>query len=443
MKKLTNIFPGSRFYLLFAAMIPLFALAFGWPWMLWPAKALLALALAATAADVLLLLTSGILLKVKRVVPEILSLGHRHEIRLIVQNEGNLNLFIRIIDELPFQVQIRNFSMTCLAPARRNTEVSYVFRPISRGIYSFGFVNLEVRGPLGLVSIRLKGGNEQEVAVYPSIMEMKQLEMSTFSTLVHTGGIRKIRRLGHSYVFEQIKEYNRGDEFRSINWKATGRRGKLMVNQYEDERSQQIIQVIDRSRVMRLPFNGLTLLDYAVNSALAISNIALRKHDKAGLLIFSSSKMQFVAPESRRSQMTQVLDALYHIEESRLDSGFELLYSGVRKSLSRRSLLFLYTNFESVYSLERALTVLRKMNKLHLLVVIFFDNTEVSNLAHNHADNLEDMYIQSVAQKYMGEKLQLQQILKQHGIQSIYTRPENLSVAVANKYLELKSRGLI
>ena len=443
MKKLLNIFPGPRFYLLFAAFIPLFALAFGWPWLLWPAKVLLSLAIAAAAADVLLLLTSGIRLKVIRVVPEILSLGHRHEIRLRIHNEGNLNVNIKIIDELPVQVQIRDFGMNCRVHANKLTEVLYLFRPISRGIYSFGLVNLEVSGPLGLLSIRLKGGSEQNVAVYPSIMEMKQLEMSTFSTLINTGGIRKIRRLGHSYVFEQIQEYTRGDEFRSINWKATGRRGKLMVNQYEDERSQQIIQVLDRSRSMRLPFNGLTLLDYAVNSALAISNIALRKHDKAGLLIFSSSKLQYIAPESRRSQMTRLLDALYHIEESRLDSGFELLYSGIRKSLSRRSLLFLYTNFESVYSLERALPVLRKVNKLHLLVVVFFENTEVLALAQEPADNLEGMYMQSVAQKYQGEKLQLQQILKQHGIQSIYTKPENLSVAVANKYLELKSRGLI
>ncbi|MCB0819026.1 MAG: DUF58 domain-containing protein [Bacteroidetes bacterium] len=438
-----QIVPQRRFYVLLTCVIVLAVLSFGWPILFWPANFALALVLAATAADALLLISSGQRLEIIRQIPEVLSMGYPHEVRLVIRNNSVHKLSAEIIDEMPVQLQKRDFSIHAYAQPESTIVLNYKMRPLTRGVYKFGLVRVLRSGMLGLVSIRLSGGSEQQVAVYPSIMEMKQLEMSAFSTLTQSGGIRKIRRLGHSYVFEQIRDYVKGDEFRSINWKATGRRGKLMINQYEDERSQQIIQVIDRSRVMQLPFNGLTLLDYSVNAALAISNIALRKHDKAGLLLFSSSKLQFVAPESRRSQMSRILEVLYNAEESKLDSGFELLYTGVRNSIERRSLLFLYTNFESVYSLERALPILRKLNRLHLLVVISFENIEISRLAETSAVNLEEVYAQTIAQKYLGEKLSLFQILRQHGIQSIFTKPENLSVHVANKYLELKARGLI
>jgi uncharacterized protein (DUF58 family) len=277
----------------------------------------------------------------------------------------------------------------------------------------------------------------------PSIVEMKQFELRTFADLNVSKGIRKIRRIGHSYEFEQIKEYVSGDEYRSVNWKATGRRGKLMVNQYEDEKSQQIFSVIDQSRSMELPFDGLSLLDYSINSSLVISNIALRKQDKAGLIYFSSHSSTVIPAERSRSQMKRLLEALYSLKEKDLEPNYELLYTTVRSRLAQRSLLFLYTNFESQYALERALPLLRKINRLHLLVVIFFENEEISQLATQPGKNLEEIYIQTTARKHVTMKLSLVQLLRQHGIQTIYTRPADLSLNTVNKYLELKSRGLI
>jgi uncharacterized protein (DUF58 family) len=272
---------------------------------------------------------------------------------------------------------------------------------------------------------------------------MKQFELRTFADLNSTRGIRKIRRIGHSYEFEQIKEYVSGDEYRSVNWKATSRRGKLMVNQYEDEKSQQIFSVIDQSRSMELPFDGLSLLDYSINTSLVISNIALRKQDKAGLIHFSSHAVTVVPAERSRSHMKRMLEALYQLAEKDLEPNYELLYTAVRGRISSRSLLFLYTNFESQHALERALPLLRKINKLHLLVVIFFENTDISDLAQQAGKNLEEIYIQTTARKHVTMKLGLVQLLRQHGIQTIYTRPADLSVNTVNKYLELKARGLI
>jgi len=443
LKKLFSIQPRPRFYWMFAIIAGILALSFSLPWMFLPAQIILAVAMAISAGEVLMLLIQPLRIPSTRTVANILSLGNEQQVTIALRNTSNTLLYAEIIDELPFQFQKRDLSFSAQLPPRETIKLHYKIRPTIRGVYEFGFLNVLVRTRLGLFSMHIISGQEQTVSVYPSILDMKQIELSAFNSLMHSGGIRKIRRIGHSYAFEQIKEYVSGDEFRSVNWKATGRRGKLMVNQYEDERSQQIFSVIDQSRVMQLPFNGLTLLDYSVNAALAISNIALRKHDKAGLMQFSSKTASIIPAERSRSQMKRLLETLYSVKVADSEPNYELLYTRIRAGISQRSLLFLYTNFESTYALERALPLLRRISKAHLLVVVFFENTEVADLSGIEAKSLEEIYVQTIARKHIGTKLQLVQTLRQHGIQTVYTRPEELSVQVVNKYLELKSRGML
>jgi uncharacterized protein (DUF58 family) len=249
--------------------------------------------------------------------------------------------------------------------------------------------------------------------------------------------------VGHSYEFEQIKNYVRGDDYRSINWKASSRRATLMVNQYQDERAQQVYSIIDKSRAMRMPFDGLSLMDYAINTSLVISNVALAKHDRAGLLTFSDIIGTTIKADRKPTQLNKILLALYKEKERNLEANYELLYHSARKLIKGRSLLMLYTNFESMYALERVLPILRRINTLHLLVVVFFENTEINDFAKLKVDTTQDIYHQTIAQKFLNEKSQMVQKLKQYGIQAILTKPQDLSVNSINKYLELKSRGLI
>lgn len=216
-----------------------------------------------------------------------------------------------------------------------------------------------------------------------------------------------------------------------------------MVNQYEDEKSQQIYAVIDKSRAMKLPFNGLSLLDHAINSALVISDISLLKQDKAGLVTFSNRTETFLKAERGAAQLKKILEQLYKEKEYFLESNYEALYQTVRTQIKSRSLLFIYSNFESRYSLERVLPALRKMNKLHLIVVVIFINTEVESYVKKEAESLEEIYQQTLCRKYLSDKLMLVEILKTYGIQTILTKPEDLSINSINKYLELKAKGLI
>ena len=243
--------------------------------------------------------------------------------------------------------------------------------------------------------------------------------------------------------FEQIKEYVQGDDYRTINWKATSRRSRLMVNQYEDEKSQQVYSIIDMGRVMRMPFNGMTLLDYAINASLVISNIAMNKHDKAGIVTFSH-KVQAILPAERKgSQLQKILELLYRQKTGFLESDYERLYASVRKHISTRSLFLLFTNFESLSGMQRQLKYLKRIAKDHLLVIIFFENTELKKYVDKPAANVEEIYARTIAEKFSYEEKRIVKELEKVAIHSILTAPENLSVNTINKYLELKARGLI
>jgi len=205
----------------------------------------------------------------------------------------------------------------------------------------------------------------------------------------------------------------------------------------------EVYVVIDKSRAMKMPFEGMNLLDYAINTGLVITNIALQKHDKAGLLTFSDKMGTVIRAERNPVQLRKIITALYNEKERHFEANYELLYYASRSIIKGRSLVLLYTNFESMYAMERVLPILRKINRLHLLVVIFFENTEIADFVEQEAKDTEGIYLQTVARGFVTEKRQIVSTLRRYGIQAVLTRPEDLSVDTVNKYLELKARGMI
>ncbi|MFT5916027.1 MAG: hypothetical protein ACI81T_002531 [Bacteroidia bacterium] len=194
---------------------------------------------------------------------------------------------------------------------------------------------------------------------------------------------------------------------------------------------------------MQIPFEGMTLLDYTINASLVLSNIAIRKQDKAGLITFNNGTKTVLKATDRNAQMYSIMETLYREKTAFLESDFENLYVNVRRNLSQRSLLVLFTNFEAMYSMERQLKYLRALAKSHLLIVVFFENTETQSLIESEANSTEEIYVQTIAEKFAYEKRQIVQELKKYGIFSILTAPQDLTVNTINKYLELKARGLL
>ncbi len=378
-----------------------------------------------------------------RDAPERLSNGDENLIHLSIESRYPFPVATRIIDEIPDQFQKRDFVLHIPLPTNGRHQATYSLRPVERGEYHFGDINVYASSSLGLVSRRYRLPASGMVPVYPSYVQMRRYELVAISNRLTELGIKRIRRIGHTMEFEHIRQYVSGDDVRTMNWKATARRGELMINAFEDERSQQVYSVIDMGRVMKMPFEDMSLLDYAINASLVISNIAIRKQDKAGLVTYSNQINAMLPADRRYTQMARILDVLYNQKTQFWESDFGLLYAHIARHLTQRSLILLFTNFETLSGLKRQLPYLRRIASRHLLVTIFFQNVALSELLDKPADTVEEVYIKTIVEQISFEKRQILKELEQHGIQPILTTPQDLTVNTINKYLELKARHMI
>lgn len=379
----------------------------------------------------------------QRITGHRFSNGDENPIDLIVKNEFRFPVHVDIIDELPPQMQIRNWKRKMNLKSRQQKKIRWFFKPLQRGEYHFGNIRLFVSSPLKLISRRFTTDSEQTVPVYPAFLQLHNYELFSGTGLQSESGNQRMRKIGQSMEFEQIKEYVSGDDIRTLNWKASARKGGLMVNSFMEERSQQVYCIIDKGRLMKMPFNGMTLLDYAINSTLILSNVCLRKQDKVGVITFSNEAGSVLAADRKPSQAENILQLLYKQQTDFLESDFEMLYSLIRSKIKHRSLLILFTNFESLSGLNRQIEYLRSLARNHLLLVVFFQNSELDQLTNAHAKDVEEVYIKTIAEKFAFEKRIIAKELSKYGILSILSSPKNLTVNTINKYLELKARQAV
>jgi uncharacterized protein (DUF58 family) len=440
---LKYLYLNSRFFLFTGLFILIFIFGHFFPFLVIFGKTGLLAVAFLSLIDLLLLFYAGDGISAERKTPEKLSNGDENSIYIRIRNRYRFPVTLKIIDELPVQFQIRDFQRKLRIPPFKEKELTYSLRPVMRGEYHFGALNIFAATPLGLASRRYKFGQDVMIPVYPSYLQMRKFELFSWSDRLWEAGVRRIRRVGHTMEFDQIRQYIEGDDYRSINWKATARVAKLMVNQYQDEKSQQVYNAIDMGRVMKMPFDGMSLLDYAINASLVLSNIAIRRQDKAGVITFSNGINSVLAADAKYSQMFRILELLYNQTTTFAESGFEALYAFLCHRLSQRSLILLYTNFETLSALKRQLPYLARISRNHLLVTIFFENTELAILLQKSASRIEDIYIKTIAEKFAFEKKQIVKELNRHGIICLLTTPQNLTVAALNKYLELKARAMI
>ncbi len=438
-----NLYINSRFYMALLAVGSLYVLAFFFSVLLWFAHILLILCLILLAVDIFLLFGKKSALLARRTLPEKLSNGDQNEILVSVKNNYPIPISVRIIDEIPFQFQKRDFLLSRQMKSGEDVVFQYPLVPKARGTYHFGKLNVFVRSRLLFISRRFIFQEGESLPCYPSFIHLRKYELMALQNEFMMGGLKKIRKLGHTMEFEQIKDYVSGDDIRTINWKATAKRNQLMVNQFQDEKSQRIFLIIDKGRTMQMPFRGLSLLDYSVNAVMALSHIILKKSDRAGLMTFSKQTENKVAADNRSGQLRKISEALYRIQTDFFESDFSRLYQDVRFTVGQRSLILLFTNFETLDAVTRQMKYLRGIAKNHLLVVVFFRNSELHDLIQANPENMKEVYDQIIAEKLEFEKKLIIQELRKYGIHSIYTLPENLNIEVINKYLEVKARGLL
>lgn len=432
-----------RFFYSGLCIIALFVFSYFVPVLFGVAQLLILVMLILFIVDVVMVFSGKSKISGKRVLPDKFSNGDANQVDMTINNHYPFAIDATVIDEVPVQFQMRDFNIKLSIPPKKEKSLTYQLKPTQRGEYHFGHLNIYASSKIGLVAKRFQFDGEAMVPTYPSFKQLRKFELLNINHNLQDYGVKKIRRIGHTMEFEQIKDYVLGDDLRTINWKATAKKNSLMVNQFQDEKSQPIYSIIDKGRMMKMPFEGLSLLDYAINATLVISNVALKKHDKAGMLSFSKTVENIVVAQRRSSQMRLILESLYNVKTDYFESDFSRLYANMKRHITQRSLILLYTNFETLDGLNRQLPYLKAIAKNHLMVVIFFKNTELTAIVDHKATTIQQVYDKVIAEKFAFEKRLIVQELKKYGIYSILTTPENLTIDTINKYLEIKSRGLL
>jgi len=437
------LYLNTRFYLALLLTFILFVTGFFVSFFFYIAVAFLLMILAFVTIEIFMLFYSKDRISMERMIPERLSNGDKNEIILKIKNNYPFKISTEIIDELPFQFQERNFLLNIDFLKHSQQALSYFVIPKKRGIYDFGQTNIYATTLTKLVSKRYKLSKNESVAVYPSFLNLRKYELLAAKTALLPNGIKRTRKIGQSSEFEQIKEYVLGDDLRHVNWKASAKKQHLMVNHYQEEKAQNVYLLIDKGRTMKMPFDGMTLLDYSINAALMLANISVKRQDKAGLWTFEKKTDVFLKADNKPLQIRRIIDALYHINTDFKESNYEYVLSDSLKKIQKRSLLIFFTNFETLDAINRQLPYLRTLAKKHVVLVILFENTLLNQVYSKTINSTKDIYIQTVASKFVHEKQLIIQQLQMHGIKTVYTKPADLSVNLLNKYLEIKRQEII
>ncbi len=436
------MFLTSRFYIIVGMIAMVIAGGVLFTPLFTIGKVLLIFLALAVAIDVVMLYTH-VQLTASRKCPEKLSMGDDNEVKVNVESQTAMTLHLLVVDELPKQLQWRNFGINGIIPAGGTTQLKYKLRPVTRGEYEFGRLLVFAATPMRLVRRRFACDGPFTAKVYPSFLFLRKFELMAATNNLVEIGVKKVRRIGHNTEFEQIRDYVQGDDYRTINWKASARRSHLMVNAYQDERAQQVFSVIDKGRLMQQAFEGMTFLDYAINATLVLSHVIINKQDKAGLVTFANTFGSFVPAERHSTQMQRILEQLYNQKTTFGESDYSMLCPMLNRLVPRRSFMMLYTNFTDFESLKRQLPYLRQINQRHRLLVVFFQDVELEQYTSTPSNTGEEYYQHVIAEKLVYERRLITHTLRQNGIFSLLVTPKQLSVEVINKYLEMKSRQLL
>jgi uncharacterized protein (DUF58 family) len=445
MKKIqyiADLFLAKRFFYAVAICILLFIASF-YILILWPVAIMAVFVFCIfVLLDYFLLFGSKKNVEAYRIVEPKFSNGDNNNVGIAIKNNFNFKVAIQLIDEIPFAFQLRDLEIKSTLHGFEKKQFNYYLKPVERGEYSFGNILIYTTSPIGFIQRKFVHISKDVVKVFPSFLQLRNQSIVGLANEQNVGE-NKVHRLANSMEFDHIKEYTLGDDSRTINWKASARNTQLMVNTYTEERSQQIYCVIDMGRIMKMPFENMSLLDYSINSALMLSYTILQRNDKAGIITFNHQLNEVLVASKLKTQLGKIAETLYKLQTNFLESNYEALMAGIRHHVGQRSLLMLYTNFETSSSLERHLPYLKAIAKKHLLCVVIFENTELSKLQNKPADSLEKIYTKTMAERFDFEKRRIMKELQQQGISSIFTTPQNLSTDTINHYLDLKRKRII
>jgi uncharacterized protein (DUF58 family) len=390
------------------------------------------------------LLGGGKLLTISRRVPAVFSIGRPNPVTLELRSLSRRRLAIELTCELFEHSEAEGLPLTLsLRPNERSVERFRVI-PRRRGAFTLGDLVVRIRSPLGLWKRQVRFPAHQGVRVYPDVQSVRTWELLAREDRQHSL-MRTTRRLGGESEFEQLREYSRDDEFRSIDWKATARRGKLITRQYQLESNQNLMFVLDAGRMMTAETAGISLFDHALNATLMLAHVAARGGDRVGLLSYAAQVQAFTAPAAGRKAVRTLIQASYALHPELVEPDPELAFSLLNLRVRKRTLVILYTQVIDERAAQELIRVTRSLAPRHLPLIVLFRDVDVHALlvGHQPAPSELELYTRGAAAELISWREQLIRKLQDHGALILDVEPTNLTPALINRYLDIKARHLL
>lgn len=379
-------------------------------------------------------------LEIERICDDKLSLGIENKITLRVRNRSRQTLRFAIRDEPPYKFHIEgNIAHLTLKP-REEQEVSYHVKPHSRGDFSFGDIYLRIIGPMGLAVRPHRVPAVQEIKVYPNLIDLRKYDIFIRRGKKMEAGMRRMRLFGRGTEFESMRDYVPDDEFRQVDWKASARRGKLISRQYQVERSQSIVILLDGGRTMSVRIGEMAKVDYAINAALMLAYVATSGDDRVGLLSFSDKIDCFLPPNKGRSQSLAIMHALYNVPLTTKESDYAGAFLYLARRWRKRSLVVVFSDLLDPESSRQIITHLQTLSRTHLCMCVAISDSQIISAAGSIPTEATGIYEKAAATEVLHERKQAIAALERSGVIVVDSEPGTLSPDVINKYLDIKNR---
>ncbi|MEO1448520.1 MAG: DUF58 domain-containing protein [Bacteroidota bacterium] len=408
-----------------------------WLPLLWFGQWLLVGIVLTLGLDISLLWGKNDAVRGSRQAPARFSHADEHQIALSCQHQYTFSLFVELIDELPEQFARADAVFRHRLKPGEEARFDYMLRPLFRGEYNFGRLRAWISSPIGLVQRGIILAGKQVVPTYPAFRRLRQYALMGTSNRQEATGSR--HRLGtQRQEFEHIKAYVLGDDVRTLNWKATARQRRLMVNQYRDARAQSVYCFIDQSQMMEQTWEEISLLDHAINATVMIAHVALSRQDRVGVATFDAKIGLWLPLQHRKAQVQRILDHLYKVEPSEGVADFERLYATIRKKVPQRSTLILFTHFPTRDFMQRQLPALQRIAMHHQLLVVCFEPMEIHEILAREPEGAQGLRIQTLARQRLRDHHALMHEMRRRGMHVLSSRPDELRLTTLNRYLGLR-----
>lgn len=381
------------------------------------------------------------------------SLGVQNVVTLTLVNRSRYHLKLRLKDDFPSEFQFQRATHDVqLAPSAAETIV-YQLTPLRRGIYRFEDIHLRGWGILGLVIRQRHIAAATDVKVYPNLQAVRQYELLVRRGLLGQLGLKNSRQFGEGTEIERLREYAPDDDFRRIDWKATARHRKPIVREFETERSQDVIIMLDTGRLMASPIvpdashvagqAAMIKLDYAINTTLMTGYVSTLKGDKVGLIAFADTVHQYLAPKPGKKQFLTMLESIYALQVHPVEPDFESAFTYLASKQRKRALVILFTDILDSDAAEGLATYVAQLSRHHLVVCVTLMDATIIALATQKLTDSKSVYQKTIAEKLLQEKHATLEILRRRGVITLDVPAHQLTMTVVNKYLELKAKSRI